>query len=121
MKLIVAMIRPERLEAIQEALADTEACRMSVGEVCDLRHQRSNVYRGTEYHVSRPRLRLEIVVVNERLVREVVDAITRATFTSDSGRLGGEDVFVMNLDDWISIQGEDHPAPLRESQCALHK
>jgi nitrogen regulatory protein PII len=121
MKLIVAMIHHEKLEAIQEALSDTEACLMSVGEVCDLRHQRSNVYRGTEYRVSRPRLRLEIVVVNEMLVRDVVDAITRVAFTSGSRRLGGADVFVMNLDDWISIRGEDHPTPSRETECALHK
>lgn len=42
MKLIVAMIRPEELEALLEALSDPDACLMSVGEVCDLRHQRSN-------------------------------------------------------------------------------
>jgi nitrogen regulatory protein PII len=58
---------------------------------------------------------LEIVVVNEMLVREVVEAITRVAFTS------GADVFVMNLDDWIPIRREDHPTPSRESEYALHK
>jgi nitrogen regulatory protein PII len=121
MKLIVAMIHPEKLEAIQEALSDSEACLMSVGEVCDLRYQRSNFYRGTEYRVLRPRLRLEIVVVNEMLVRDVVEAITLVAFTSGSERLGGAGVFVMNLEDWISIRREDHPTSSRESECALHK
>jgi nitrogen regulatory protein PII len=121
MKLIVAMIRPEELEALQETLSDTDACLMSVGEVCDLRHQRSNVYRRTEYSVSPPRLRLEIVVVDKMLVRDVVEGITFIAFTSGSGRLGRGDVFVMNLDDWISIRLEDHPTPSREIQCALHK
>ena len=112
MKLIVAMIRPEQLEAVQESLSETEACVISVNEVCDLRNQRSSVYRGAEY-VSGRALRLEIVVVNEMLVREVVEAITRV------GSAG--DVFVLNLEAWVPIQREDNPAPSTEGQYALRR
>jgi nitrogen regulatory protein PII len=92
MKLIVAMIRPETLLAVQEALSDTEGRLMSAGEVSDLRRPQANVYRGSQYRVSRVRLRLEIVVRNESLVDGVVEAIARGA--------GGEDIFVMNLDDY---------------------
>jgi nitrogen regulatory protein PII len=111
MKLIVAMIRPETLSAVQEALSDTEARLMSVGEVSDLRRPQANVYRGAQYRISRMRLRLEIVVGNETAVDEVVEAITRGAGTSGLGRWGGEDVFVMNLDDYRST-------PSRARECA---
>lgn len=111
MKLIVAMIRPETLLAVQEALADTEARLMSVGEVSDLRRPQANVYRGAQYRTSRVRLRLEIVVTNEAQVDEVVDSIARGAGTSGVGRWGGEDIFVMNLDD-------HRPAPSRAAKCA---
>ena len=113
MKLIVAMIRPETLLAVQEALSDTEARLMSVGEVSDLRRPQANVYRGSQYRISRVRLRLEIVVATETMVGEVVEAIASGAGSSGAGRSGGEDVFVMNLDDYRS-------APARAGEYALH-
>jgi nitrogen regulatory protein PII len=114
MKLIVAMIRPETLLAVQEALSDTDAHLMSVGEVSDLRRPHANVYRGSQYRVSRVRLRLEIVVTAEEFVDEVVSAIARGAGTNGSGRWGGEDVFVMNLDDY-------RPTASRAGECAAHR
>jgi nitrogen regulatory protein PII len=110
MKLVVAMIRPETLPAVQEALADTQARLMSVGEVSDLRRPQANVYRGAPYRVSRVRLRLEIVLGNETPVDEVVAAVSRGA--GGSGRWGGEDLFVLNLDDYRS-------APPRTAECAM--
>jgi nitrogen regulatory protein PII len=114
MKLIVAMIRPETLSTVQEALSDTGGRLMSVGEVSDLRRPQANVYRGSQYRISRVRLRLEIVVANETQVDEVVEAISRGAGTSGPGRWGGEDVFVMNLDDYRST-------PSRAGECAVQR
>jgi nitrogen regulatory protein PII len=114
MKLIVAMIRPETLLAVQEALSETEARLMSVGEVSDLRRPQANVYRGAQYRTSRVRLRLEIVVEDQTLVDETVEAIARGAGSGSLGPWGGEDVFVMNLDDYRS-------APSRTGEYALHR
>lgn len=113
MKLIVAMIRPETLLAVQEALAGTEARLMSAGEVSDLRRPQANVYRGSQYRISRVRLRLEIVVAGQAAVDEVMEAIGRGAGTNGSGRWSGEDVLVMDLDAY-------HSAPSRASECVLH-
>jgi len=99
MKLIVAMIRPEALPAVQEALVDTEARLASVGEVSDLRRPEPNVYRGSQYRTSRIRLRLEIMLENDAAVDEVVQTILRAA-GAGGGRWSGEDLFVMNVDSY---------------------
>jgi nitrogen regulatory protein PII len=105
------MIRPETLLAVQEALADTEARLMSAGEVSDLRRPQANVYRGSQYRVSRVRLRLEIVVADQAAVDETMEAISRGAGTNGTGRWGGEDVFVMDLDAY-------HSAPAKAA-CAM--
>jgi len=112
MKLIVAMIRPETLLAVQEALADTEARLMSAAEVSDLRRPQANVYRGSQYRISRVRLRLEIVVADQEAVDRVVEAIGRGAGSNGSGPWGGEDVFVMDLDAY-------HSAPAKAAY-AMH-
>jgi len=112
MKLIVAMIRPETLLAVQEALAETEARLMSAAEVSDLRRPQAIVYRGTQYRVSRVRLRLEIVVANQEAVDEALEAIGRGAGANRAGPWGGEDVFVMDLDAY-------HSAPAKAA-VAMH-
>jgi nitrogen regulatory protein PII len=96
MKLIVAMIRPETLPAIQDALADARVRLSSVGEVSDLRRKEASVYRGSEYRTSRVRLRLEVAVDEDSAVDEVVEAILRGA--GAIGGRGGEEIFVMNVD-----------------------
>jgi nitrogen regulatory protein PII len=112
MKLVVAMIRPETLVAVQEALADTEARVMSASEVTDLRRPQANVYRGSQYRISRVRLRLEIVVADQQAADEAVEAIGRGAGANAAGPWGGEDVFVMDLDAY-------HAAPAKAAY-AMH-
>jgi nitrogen regulatory protein PII len=107
MKLIVATIRPETLSGVQEALAAaaeegaqsriTSAC-----EVSDLRRPERNVYRGSQYGISRLRLRLEIVVENDGAVDRVVDAVVSVA-GMNGGRWNGEDLFVMNVDSYRPV------------------
>jgi nitrogen regulatory protein P-II 2 len=99
MKLIIAIIPPEKWAAVQAALHEREACLMSVSEVLgDGKGPRyTAVYRGTEFRVWRPKLRLEIAV-EDWLVEEAVETIIRAGCTGDSGQVGDGKVFVTPLD-----------------------
>jgi nitrogen regulatory protein P-II 2 len=99
MKLIIATIRPEKLAAVQAALTKQEACLMSVSQVLgDGKGPGSTgVYRGTEFRVWRPKLRLEIAVEGG-LVEEAVETIVRAGPTCGSGQVDDSKVFVTQLD-----------------------
>ena len=103
MKLIIAIIRPENLAAVQAALTEREACLISVSEVLgDGREPgRTGIYRGTEFRVRRPKLRLEIAV-DDWVVEGAVEAIIRAGSTGDSGQIGDCKVLVMQLDEYVA-------------------
>src|SRR5262245_60728424 len=102
MKLIVAIIRPECLEVVQAALQEAGAALLSVSQVVgDGREPGfTEIYRGREVRVRRPKLRLE-VAADETLVPRAVDAIARAAATGDPGGVGN--VFVMHLDECVGI------------------
>jgi len=104
MNLIVAMIRAEKLEQVRHALLDAPLSLMYASEVQDVWRQTLARYRGHEYRVSEPRLRLEIVVVNEMATAGIVDAIVNEAFADQTGPQGNGDIFVMQLNDWIPIR-----------------
>jgi nitrogen regulatory protein P-II 1 len=107
MKLVVALIPPERLEAVQEVVDDPAASIVAVSEVGDVREPRLKAfYRGGEYAVARPRMRVEIAVVNEALVPSLVNAIRQAASTGETGRHGCGDVLVIPLDECVRIVRE---------------
>jgi nitrogen regulatory protein PII len=100
MKLIIAIIRPENLEVVQAALHERKACLISVSQVLgDGREPgRTGIYRGTEFRVRRPKLRLEIAA-DDWGVEAAVEAILRVGSTGDSGQIGDCKVLVMHLDE----------------------
>jgi len=110
MKLIIAIIRPEKLAAVQAALTEHEAYLMSFSEVLgDGREpSRTGIYRGVEFHVRWPKLRLEIVV-EDWLVEGAVETIIRAGSAGDSRQIGDCKVLVMQLDEYVAsvIANED--------------
>jgi len=111
MKLIIAMIRPEKLAAVQDALDEPGAYLVAVSEAVDLREPCSRgTYRGLPVRLPRPRLRLEVVVVNEAVLEWTVNAIARAGSTSDRERLGDGDILVMPLGEHVRISAK----PLEE-------
>jgi nitrogen regulatory protein PII len=103
MKLIIAMIRPENLAPVQAALHEREACLISVSPALgdDGEPGRTGIYRGTEFRVRRPKLRLEIAA-DDWGVEAAVEAILRAGATGDSGQIGDCKVLVMHLDDCVA-------------------
>ena len=104
MKLIVGIIRPEKLEAIRLALDEPGVPLASISQVIDGNAPRSTTtYRGVGVGVPQPRLRLEVVVVNEALVQWAIEAIARAGSTVDARCRGDGSVFVMPLDECVPI------------------
>lgn len=106
MKLIVAIIRPEKLEDVQRALNERDVYLMTVGDVRGCGRQRgyTEVYRGTEVQIQLvPKLKLEIAV-NEAFVEATVEAIVHAARTGDTGNIGDGKIFVLPLEDCVRIR-----------------
>jgi nitrogen regulatory protein P-II 1 len=106
MKLIVAIIRAEKLEDVQRALAERDVYLMTVSEVRGCGRQRgyTEVYRGTEVTVRLvPKLKLEIAV-NEPFVEAAVEAIVGSARTGDTGTVGDGKIFILPLDDAVRIR-----------------
>ena len=103
MKRIEAIIRHHRLDDVKNELATTGVAGMTVSEVRGFgrQHGHKETYRGTEYTVDFvPKVRIEIIVA-ERNVPDVVDAIIRAART---GAVGDGKVFVTDLEQVIRIR-----------------
>ncbi|HSW46125.1 MAG TPA: P-II family nitrogen regulator [Phycisphaerae bacterium] len=106
MKMVVAIIRPEKLESVQHALADEDIYLMTVSEVRGCGRQRgfTEVYRDQEHEMRLlPKIKLEIAV-NEAFVDACVDAITRGARTGETGKVGDGKIFVLPMDDCIQIR-----------------
>src|SRR3954469_15153926 len=106
MKMIVAIIRPEKLEAVQAALNEVDVYLMTVSDVRGCGRQRgfTEVYRGTEYQVRLlPKLKLEIAI-NDAFVEAAMEAVVHAARTGDTGQVGDGKIFVLGLDDCVRIR-----------------
>ena len=106
MKLITAIIRPEKLSTVRETLSSTDVFLMTVSDVrgCGMQGGREEVYRGQEYSVELlPKVKLEIAV-NDAFVEATVDAIVQAARSGDGGSIGDGKIFICPLDDCIRIR-----------------
>jgi len=112
MKLIVAIIKPFKLDEVREALSDIGIQGMTVMEVKGFGRQKGHteLYRGAEYSVDfLPKLRLELALADE-LVEQAIEALCSAAHT---GKIGDGKVFVMSLEQAIRIRtGEQDAAAL---------
>ena len=106
MKMIVAIIRPEKLEEVQQALNSCDVYLMTVSDVRGCGRQRgfTEVYRGAEFQVRLlPKLKLEIAV-NEAFVEAAVEAIVHSARSGDTGQIGDGKIFVLPMEDCIRIR-----------------
>src|SRR5437764_8623530 len=105
MKLIIAIIRPEKLEAVQEALGEKEVDLMTVSDVRGCGRQRgyTETFRGGKIQLRLvSKVKLEIAV-NEDFVKPTVDAILKAA-KSDTDRIGDGKIFVVPLEQAFRIR-----------------
>jgi nitrogen regulatory protein P-II 2 len=112
MKMIVAVIKPSRLDAALEAVTESGASGLTVTEVRGYGRQKgkTEVYRGAEYEVKLlPKVKLEIAVSDDMTDR-VVEAVGRA---ANTGKIGDGKIFVMDLEAAIRIRtGEQGAAAI---------
>jgi nitrogen regulatory protein PII len=103
MKLIKAIIRPNKLEEVKDALSKISVSGMTVTEVRGHGRQKGHraVYRGTEYAVTLlPKIMLELVI-DEDLVDDVIKTIIE---TSRTGEIGDGRVFVLPVETGYNIR-----------------
>jgi nitrogen regulatory protein P-II 2 len=103
MKMIVAIIRPERLEAVQEALAKHEICLMTASDVRGCGRQRGfkENFRGSEGVIRLlSKVKLEIAV-NDNFVQPAIKSIIEA---AQSGKIGDGKIFVLPLEECYRIR-----------------
>jgi nitrogen regulatory protein P-II 2 len=103
MKLIIAIIKPFKLDEVHDALNRLGISGMTVTEVKGYGRQKGHteIYRGTEYAVSfLPKVRVEVVVPTEQ-VDQVVDAIVN---TARTGQIGDGKIFITSIDQAIRIR-----------------
>jgi nitrogen regulatory protein P-II 2 len=103
MKLITAIIKPFKLDAVREALADAGIDGMTVTEVKGYGRQKGHteIYRGAEYMVHFvPKVRIE-VAVPEEVADKAVEAIAESART---GEIGDGKIFVMPIDHVLRIR-----------------
>src|ERR1043166_5500827 len=106
MKLIIAIIKPFKLEEVKSALAEVGVAGMTVTEVKGFGRQKGHteIYRGSEYTVDfLPKVKLEIAVA-EDVVSKAIDAIVASAKT---GKIGDGKVFVMPLDEVVRIRTDE--------------
>lgn len=112
MKMIVAIIRPEKLDDVQAALNERDVYLMTVSEVRGCGRQRgyAEMYRGTEYKTRLlPKLKIEIAV-NDAFVDAAMEAIVHAARAGTTGQVGDGKIFVLSLEDCVRIRtGEEGP------------
>jgi len=106
MKLIIAIIKPFKLEEVKEALSEIGVEGMTVTEVKGFGRQKGHteIYRGSEYTVDfLPKVKLEIVVPDD-VVAKTVDTIATAAKT---GKIGDGKVFVVALEEAVRIRTDE--------------
>lgn len=106
MKLIIAIIKPFKLEEVKDALAEIGVEGMTVTEVKGFGRQKGHteIYRGSEYTVDfLPKVKIEIVVADE-IKDKVVETIAKAART---GKIGDGKVFVLPVDEVVRIRTDE--------------
>jgi nitrogen regulatory protein P-II 1 len=106
MKKVEAIIKPFKLDAVKEALANVGVEGLTVSEVKGFGRQKGHteIYRGSEYAVDfLPKLKIEVVLRDE-LVEPTVEAIVKSAKT---GKIGDGKVFVSLIQDAIRIRTEE--------------
>ena len=103
MKMVMAIIKPFKLDDVREALAEAGIAGITVNEVKGLGRQKGHteLYRGAEYVVDfLPKVKLEVAVTEEQ-AEQVVEAIVKAAGT---GKIGDGKVFVYDLERVVRIR-----------------
>ena len=112
MKIVMAIIKPFKLDEVRDALTSAGVHGMTVTEVKGYGRQKGHteIYRGAEYAVSfLPKIKIEVAVATGE-VDKVIEAITGAAKT---GQIGDGKIFVFGIDNAVRIRtGETDAAAI---------
>lgn len=103
MKLVVAVIKPFKLDDVREALSEVGIAGLTVTEVKGFGRQKGHteLYRGAEYVVDfLPKVKIEVAIADEQL-EQVLEAVQKAART---GKIGDGKIFVTPLEEVIRIR-----------------
>lgn len=103
MKLVIAVIKPFKLDEVRDALTRIGIHGMTVTEVKGYGRQKGHteIYRGAEYAVNfLPKIRIEVAVSSEQ-IDQVVDAVSNAAKT---GQIGDGKIFVTPIEQAVRIR-----------------
>jgi nitrogen regulatory protein P-II 2 len=103
MKLVIAIIKPFKLDDVRNALGQIGIAGLTVSEVKGYGRQRGHteIYRGAEYAVNfLPKLKIEVAVASDR-ADKVVETITS---TAKTGQIGDGKIFVLDVDHVVRIR-----------------
>jgi nitrogen regulatory protein PII len=107
MKLILAIIQPTKVKAVQEALAHIGVERMTVCDAQGYGRQRGRkeMYRGVEYKSYLLRKVALEIIVNEDFLDRTVETITNVARTGEEGNIGDGKIFVLPCEEAIALGG----------------
>jgi len=103
MKLIIAIIKPFKLDEVRDALTPLGVQGLTVSEVKGFGRQKgqTEIYRGAEYHVSfLPKVKIEVAVTSD-IAEQVVEAIVKAAHT---GKIGDGKIFILDIERAVRIR-----------------
>ena len=103
MKMVMAIIKPFKLDEVREALTDLGVQGLTVSEVKGFGRQKGHteIYRGAEYTINFvPKIKLE-VAVDDKLAGQVVETIQKS---ANTGQIGDGKIFVLDLGQAVRIR-----------------
>ncbi len=103
MKMVMAIIKPFKLDEVREALTDLGVQGLTVSEVKGFGRQKGHteIYRGAEYTINFvPKIKME-VAVDDKLAPKVVETIQKS---AHSGEIGDGKIFVLDLGQAVRIR-----------------
>lgn len=103
MKMVMAIIKPFKLDDVRESLSEIGVQGITVTEVKGFGRQKGHteLYRGAEYVVDfLPKVKIDVAIADDQLDR-VIEAITKA---ANTGKIGDGKIFVVNLEQAIRIR-----------------
>ncbi len=109
MKLLLAIIQPTKLKAVQESLARIGVERMSVYDAQGYARQRGQtaMYRGMEYKSRLLRKITLEIAVNDDFLEKTIDTINQVARTGPDGEIGDGKIFIMPIEDVWQLGGPE--------------
>ena len=109
MKFIIAIIQPNRLESVKQALSEVDVFRLTVLDVQGFGRQRGHAetYRGHEIAVNLLRKVQLQIAVNDEFVEPTIAAILKGGRSGETGEIGDGKIFISTIDSVIRIRTGD--------------